>query len=230
MTKLHGSTIMGIFLISILFLSGSLHCFANFTVDIAEFEAELSKRFSDSNRVSLVKWFPLEYWEVNLRNNPSITPSQIDSILQVLNPYTIIAVLDGKIGPFGGINFSTKEELQATIKIYSSGTYRSPYLLEELSPDLRSLVATLGAYFADVIGTAGENLHLFIFPAVDTTGTRLVNPSKPGSFSVFLDEEEFRWRLPLGSLSPAKYCSACGEKLSGSYLYCPYDSTKLIQD
>ncbi|MEY2530331.1 MAG: hypothetical protein QOI96_416, partial [Verrucomicrobiota bacterium] len=58
-------------------------------------------------------------------------------------------------------------------------------------------------------------------------GSRLIDPMKPGSFTVKLNNEEFRWRLPLGSLLPAKLCPKCNDTFPGNYTFCPYDGTPL---
>ena len=39
--------------------------------------------------------------------------------------------------------------------------------------------------------------------------------------------QEFRWRLPLGALMPAKVCAKCNDKCSGAWDYCPWCGTRL---
>lgn len=76
----------------------------------------------------------------------------------------------------------------------------------------------------------GQNLLVFLFPAVGKDNQKIADAKKAGSFAVNIGKLEYKWRLPLGSVVPPKICPKCGEKLSGAYTYCPYDGTKLPEN
>ena len=60
---------------------------------------ETQKSVPDSDRVTLAWWLPEEFWQWSLSQNPSLTEQGIEEFLDVLRPYTLLAVVDGTIGP-----------------------------------------------------------------------------------------------------------------------------------
>lgn len=73
----------------------------------------------------------------------------------------------------------------------------------------------------------GKNVAFFVYEAKDKAGNRPIDPNKPGSFDVRMGEEDFHWRLPLGSLLPVRVCPKCGETFPGNYTFCPFDGVQL---
>jgi hypothetical protein len=89
------------------------------------------------------------------------------------------------------------------------------------------MLAIMKPMFANMLGEFGKNVSFLAFEGKNKDGTRRVDPIKPGILTAKLNEEELRWRLPLGSLLPAKICPKCSETFPGNYGFCPFDATPL---
>ncbi len=178
---------------------------------------------------TFVWWIPEELLEAYYAGHPFATEAWIEEVDKAVSPYTVIAVSDGKSGPFTRrAKFKTKVDIKANIKIKDShGTRYLPISEDEISSNTKSFLASWKPVLEEAYGQWGENTHFILFPGKDKNGHRIVDPKKDGSFSVELGKKEFRWRLPLGSLVPPKICPTCGEKLNGAYKFCPWDGAKL---
>ena len=51
----------------------------------------------DGKEVELVWWIPPEYWRVALADKPNIAAEQLDRLVDVLSPYTMVAAAHGEI-------------------------------------------------------------------------------------------------------------------------------------
>jgi hypothetical protein len=75
-------------------------------------------------------------------------------------------------------------------------------------------------------GQVGQSLELVIYPA-KVDGKLVVDASQSGTLQLKLYEETFKWRLPLGSLLPAKVDAKTGESFPGNYQFNPFTGNKL---
>lgn len=190
--------------------------------------AETQKMSDKVDEMTLVWWIPEEFWRISFAQDPTVTEAQVEEFVKVLRPYTLILVVDGKIGAFGGVTYESEATIQAGIKVKDSeGTRYRPISRDEIDADTKNFLSMMGPVLVNMLGSMGQNMHFFLFPAKNKKGQNIADAKKEGSFSVELGEREFRWRLPLGSLLPPKICPTCGEKLSGAYKFCPWDGTKL---
>ena len=154
--------------------------------------------------------------------------AQAEEFIKILRPYTVIVVVDGKIGAFGGVTYTPEAAIRDSIQIKDSkGDRYRPFSEGAFDADAKSLLSMMKPLFANMLGPMGQNMVFFLFPSNNKEGQKIADAKKEGSFSVEMGEREFRWRLPLGSLLPPKICPTCGEKLSGAYKFCPWDGTKL---
>ena len=51
----------------------------------------------DGKEMELVWWIPPEYWRVALADKPNIAAEQLDRLVDVLSPYTMVAAAHGEI-------------------------------------------------------------------------------------------------------------------------------------
>jgi hypothetical protein len=197
-------------------------------VDINALTQETQKMSQKADEMTLVWWIPNEYWEVSFAQDPKTNYAQAKEVLKILRPYTILLVVDGKMGSFGGVAYEPEESIRAAISIKDArGIFYLPLKKEEIDSDTKNFLSMMKPVFANMLGPMGQNMHFFLFPARNNKGQLIVDVSRQGAFSVKLGEREFKWRLPLGSLLPPKICPTCGERLSGAYKFCPWDGTKL---
>ncbi len=123
--------------------------------------------------------------------------------------------------PFGGIEFQSREAIQARIHLIDhEGNPYGPLPHEDVKADARNILSILPSLMATALGPIGQNIHFLAFPG----------EKEAGSFAVKLGEEVFEWKLPLGSLLPPKYCPVDGEELSGAWKYCPWHGVELREE
>ncbi|MDD4980638.1 MAG: hypothetical protein PHC54_05155 [Candidatus Omnitrophica bacterium] len=197
-------------------------------VDLNALGQETQKRSDKPGEMTFIWWIPEEYWQASFTQNPSMTPAQIDDFLKVFRPYTLVAAVDGNMGSFGTVTYKTEAEIRGNLSVIdSAGNKYLPLGEEEINADIKGLLAMMKPAWANNFGPIGQNMHFFLFPGQNKEGRSIADAKKDGIFLVKLDEREFRWKLPLGSLLPSKICPTCGEKISGAYKFCPWDGTKL---
>lgn len=197
-------------------------------IDINALIMETQKMSHEPDEMSLVWWIPEEFWQVSFAQDPSSTEADVQEFLATISPYMIIAVVDGKVGAFGGITYNPESEIRASVQIKDNeGVYYQPLSEYEVDADVKNLLSMMKPVLANALGPMGQNLHFIVFPAKGKNGQNIDDAKSEGTFSVKLGEIEYKWRLPLSSLLPPKICPTCGEKLSGAYKFCPWDGTRL---
>ncbi len=196
--------------------------------NLNELIQEIQKRSEAAGDMTIVWWMPEDYWRASLAQSPTATPEQMQKILDTLRPYTLFAVIDGKVGTYGGVVYKPEAETRASIKLKDSyGNGYLPLGESEINADAKSFLLAMKPALVSVLGPMGQNMYFFVFPAKDKEGRNIADAKKEGSFVVQLGDREFKWSLPLPALLLAKICPTCKEKLSGAYKFCPWDGTKL---
>lgn len=197
------------------------------SINLSELTRETQKMIQKDNQMSLLWWIPEEFWRLSLEQSAA-GGERTSQFLEVLRPYIVLVAVDGKIGPMGGMTYRSEEDMRGALSVADArGNRFRPVGLMDVAPDAKNLTAIMKPVFANMAGPLGKNMHMVLFPAVDKEGKRIADAAARGSFTVFLGEREFRWRLPLGSVLPSRTCPSCGENHSGAYDYCPYDGTRL---
>lgn len=198
-------------------------------VDLNALTNETQKMSPEADHMALVWWIPEEYWQVALSQNPGTSKQQTEQFVQTIRPYVVFAVVDGKIGSFGGVTYKSEETVRSTIQIVDEkGTVFRPLADEKVDPDTRNILAIMKPILSNMMGKLGENMHFVVFPAKDTAGRRLADPYREGTLSLKLGADTYKWRLPLGSLMPPKTCPVDGEVLNGAWKFCPWHGDKLV--
>jgi hypothetical protein len=189
---------------------------------------ETQKMGNEPNSMMLVWWIPEEFWEVAMAQDPTVTPEAAQQLRDAVKPYVLVAVVDGKIGPFGGATYQPEPQVRASLSIKdNAGNSYTPLPDNQISGDVRNLLAVIRPMLANMIGPMGENMNFYAFNANDAQGKRIADPRSEGKFTVIVRDQEMAYRLPLGSLLPRQTCPKCSESLTGSFKFCPYDGTKL---
>jgi len=191
---------------------------------------DTQKMVNDENGMAIVWWIPLEFWQASLDRNPNVSREQAAKFLDVLRPYTVVVVMESKIGPLGGMTFKPESETRQRLTILDgAGKSYSPLDEDSIDADAKNFVNIMKPMLGSSMGPLGKNLNFYFFPARDKKGGNIADSKSEGFFKVELDPQEYAFRLPLGSLLPPTKCPKCGEKLSGGYKFCPYDGTALTK-
>lgn len=197
-------------------------------IDLNALISETQKMGEKADEMTLVWWLPEEYWQTVFAQDPTTTEAQTEEFLGVLRPYTLFAVVEGKIGPFGGVTYKAEEDVRGgTRLIDQEGTEYVPLGEDEVGADAKNLLSAMKPVLANILGPMGQNVNFFLFPAKGKKGNKLADPTQEGTFSVKLTDRAFKWRLPLGSLLPPKICPVDGEKLNGAWKFCPWHGVEL---
>jgi hypothetical protein len=190
-----------------------------------------TQHMSQADRgMTLAWWLPEEFWSASFARNPSITTSQAEEFLNVVRPHTMVLVIDGAIGVFGGITYKSEDSIRAITRLLDSqGKSYAPRTEAEVDADTRNLLQMMKPIIANMLGPMGENTHFLLFPGKSDDGAQIANAKGKGHFKVIVGEKEFKWRLPLDALLPAWVCSACKEECKGSWSFCPWCGTQVAK-
>jgi hypothetical protein len=180
----------------------------------------------DPDAVTSAWWFPPEFF---LLGEDELTALEEQEMMRVIGRYTLVGVVDGEIGPFGGVTFLPKDQMIASAALFDEGGTRYDPAAEDLiDPDVQIFLTMLRQMLSGMIGPMADNMAFLLFPARTLDGTRIADPLSEGRFSVRVGERSFDWETPLGSMLPAKYCPVDGRKLSGGWTYCPWHGAELV--
>jgi hypothetical protein len=204
-------------------------------VEAAEAKIDLSAILHDTqttkmenHQITLIWWIPDLFWKTSLANAGTMSDDQREKFLSVMRPYLVVAVMHGDIGVFGATTYEDEKATRRRLKVVDQdGNSYKPMATADYSPDLDSFLAMMKPGLAQSMGRMGQNLNFYVFDAKNQKGLPIADPTQEGKFSVLLGEDKFTWRLPLSSLLPPKICPKCGDTLSGSFKFCPFDGTPL---
>jgi hypothetical protein len=182
-----------------------------------------------SQDLTMVWWVPTQFWERSMRDDPATTQQTVDRFTSTLEPYTLVIVMSGQLRPFGGMTFKSADAVRASVTIRDAQDVSySPLPDAAISADAKNLLAVVRPIVANMLGPMGQNFNCLLFKSKTKAGRPLADPLSEGLLTVVVAGEEFRFRLPLGSLLPAKYDPATHDEFPGNYLYSPFNGTKLV--
>ncbi|MFX0152297.1 MAG: zinc ribbon domain-containing protein [Candidatus Hodarchaeota archaeon] len=197
-------------------------------IDLDSLMTETQKMSDDPDAMTLVWWIPDEFWIATAEGDPTFTEEDLTDVLNTLQPYTLFAIVKGKIGAFGGVTYTSGSDIKKNILLVGTdGIHYQPISDENIEANAKNLIMMMKPIFANMLGGMGENCHFLLFPAKNIKGQNIANANDNGSISILLENEEFRWRLPLDSVLPPKVCPNCGEKCNRAWNYCPWCGTSL---
>jgi hypothetical protein len=200
-------------------------------IDLQALIQETQRTEQGSGKLTLVWWLPEQFWEASTSQNPAVTKEQIDQVLKTIRPYTIVAVVAGDVGSFGGVTYRSEEAIRTAVTIKDTeGLSYSPLGESEIDPDTKNLMQLIKPVIVNMLGPLGQNMHFILFPAKTKDGQPIADATKEGLLSIGLGDQQFKYRLPLGSVLPPKYDPKTGEKFPGNYTYNPFTGSELVAE
>ena len=164
-----------------------------------------------------------------MAQNATLSDDQVEKVVTLVHPYTLVVVADGHMGPLGGVTWKDEPTVRASITLKDAkGSTYAPLAESKLSADAKNLLQIMKPMIANMMGPMGQNMWFVAFPGTNADGQPFADPTKEGLLTVSLDDREFKFPLPLASLLPAKYDSSTGEKFPGNYNYNPITGSKLV--
>ncbi|MGH8101115.1 MAG: hypothetical protein ACREIW_07445 [Chthoniobacterales bacterium] len=191
---------------------------------------ETQKQGTRSGRLTLVWWIPPEFWRVAFAASASVPMDKAEELISSIQGVNVFAVFDAKVSAFGAGDFTSAVDLEKNITLTDQQGKPLPLIPEaKQSGATKNMISMLKPLMANMLGEFGRNITFLVFEGKTKSGARWLDPLKPGSFTVKVNAEEFRWRLPLGSLLPDKKCPKCSETFPGNYAFCPFDASPLTE-
>ena len=187
------------------------------------------------SEIDLGWWIPVEFWEASMRNNQGAQEFQINQVLDVLSPYSVLAVVQADISQFGAFSFFDEDAISEGMLIEfidENGNHRTLSHNAEVAPDVVILLNQMVPVLSAAMGNMGQNFYFFPLPDVDADGNRLISPYKKGVVRVTLNTREneepaiLDIELPLDSLHIPRLCPN-GKQAHVSWKYCPWGGGKL---
>lgn len=180
--------------------------------------------------ISLAWWMPEGFWAALIDSNPAASQEDRDGLLEMLRPYTVVAIVDGTMSSTGVVMYKSETWIRANAKLVdAAGTGYPPKSEVELDEQTRGLLKALRPLLDNILGPVGRNMHLLFFPAKTADGKAIADAVSQGSFKVKLADSEFGWKLPVPSLMPTQTCVKCGLEGPGNWNYCPECGTKFTR-
>lgn len=199
-------------------------------IDLTALTQETQRMSQKPDAMTMVWWIPEEFWSASLSQNPSVTAEQTEEFLRVIRPYTMVVVVDGTMGAFGGVTYKPEEYIRAnTYLLDAQGKSYPPRTEAEIDPDTKNMLLMMKPVFINMLGPMGQNMHFLLFPGKTATGVQIANARNKGQFKVKLADKEFKWRLPLDSLLPLQICGKCKQESKGSWSFCPWCGASLAK-
>jgi hypothetical protein len=194
--------------------------------DLGKIITESQQHRIRPNHYRMVWWLAPHYWDVVLKN---LEADEREAALGILEPHTIVAIIDADLSTSGVFTFTQYRELAdaLSMQIDRKGEWILP-LEEEAQPDeVRVFLANLKSYLAGQFGRLGEGFQFFLFPNRNLHGEPLLSLRSNQWLTLKLDDDSFIWRLPPDSLFPSRTDKETGETFPGNYHFNPYTGKAL---
>jgi len=86
-------------------------------VDLTALTQETQKISQKADEMTLIWWIPEEFWQISFAQDPTATEAQSEEFIKILHPYTLIAVVDGKVGSFGGVTYRSEADIRPILTL-----------------------------------------------------------------------------------------------------------------
>ena len=197
--------------------------------DYKQFIKESQITDTRDGKMDIVWWIPTEFWEIALRRNQDVSEEQITSLIELLKPYTMFAIVKGEMGEFGDYSFIPYEDFEGKVKaVGANGKSLKPLSFEDLPVSVQTILSMIKPILKSALGNMGENMHFFVFEDKVKKGKRNFDPHLEETIVLNVLDSEYSWEAPFLSLMPPKTCPVDGEQLSGGWNYCPIHGNELV--
>lgn len=193
------------------------------------------QRTSNDEGIVVGWWMPVEFWEVSLANEKSLSAAQMEEVMKILRQYTFIAVVDGEVGGVA-VDFQDRDAVAKSLTVEvvdAAGKSIKVVPVDPVPEDVKPLLSVLVPAMGAAMGNLGRNLHFFVFKD-QVENTRLFSPFDNGAIVVKLSGRARRQDVslsierPIDSLLVPRLC-ANGKPAHVSWNFCPWDGKKLPQ-
>src|ERR1043165_2964858 len=151
-------------------------------IDYSQFIRETQKNISESGKVNIVWWIPIEFWEMTLERNNTLSKEDTKKFLESLRPYSMFAVIDAEIGSMGEFTYTPMETIKENIILLAKNKKKHrPLDYENLDPGLQTLLSVFKPMLKNAMGQLGENMNFFVFDDIESENKRISDPYLRGN-------------------------------------------------
>jgi len=184
------------------------------------------------NGFNMVWWIPIEFWDNAFSSDPTITVEQTQEIVDLLKPYSMLAIVQADVSAFGAFNFYDREKISSALSIkYLNENNKKRELSEitDLPADVELLIQQMKPVLTAAMGNMGQSMEFYVFEDKDN-GERVINPYKKGELQIGLQTDKkpisISISTPLDSLFVPRKCPN-QKDAHITWNYCPWDGSKL---
>jgi hypothetical protein len=175
-----------------------------------------------------VWWIPAEFWMAAMAADKKVPDSEKQDIIDLFRENTVVGVVVGEMGALGVQKFRSDDDIRAGLRLVDpAGREYAPLAANKVDKQLQLMLQILKPMLASVVGEMGNNLNFYVFPGKAKDGKRTADPLAEGKLVVKLSDESYPFRLPLGSVMPARFDPVTGERFPGSYRFNPFTGAQL---
>ncbi len=169
-------------------------------VDLIEMVKELIITKKTDTNIKQVWWIPIEYWDVALNDSKYSNQEIQNQLKEILTDYTIVSVVDVEIMLFGGLKSN-----DITISFSNiNGDVLLPLENNEKNENIFQVLEVIKPTMKNMLGQFGEKMNFYVFNNTDAQGNKLTGPYQKGEITIRVNNEDFNYKLPLGSLVEKK--------------------------
>jgi hypothetical protein len=180
--------------------------------------------------MDMVWWMPTEFWRASFSSNAAMSSKQVDELVGMVDDYIVLSIIESNIGTLGVLSSTPREDLEKKVVLVVGDKELRAVPESKLSSGANKLLTMMKPVTANMMGQVGQGMHFIAFEGLDADGKALVEAKKPGRMTVKVGAKEFAFRLPLGSVLPAKLDKESGERFPGNYEFNPFTGKKLTAE
>jgi len=198
-------------------------------VDVNQLMNEIQLTTNDPDKLNLIWWVPKEFWKISFTQDPTISPDQADEMMQLIEKYNVLIIVQGKLGLFGGVTYESAEQLfEKTSMKDHYGDSHFPIKRENVLPDMTNFLDSMKPIMANLLGSMGENLSFLVFDAKNSSNKEIADSYKDHDFEIVLKgDESYKFDLPFSALLLPKICPEDNTELNGKWSFCPIHGSAL---
>lgn len=196
-------------------------------IDLGTFVRQTQVMKNSGNLIQMTWWIPTEYWEIALKDNPDVSPSQVSAIVSALEDYVLVCAANLESDGLNELKRTSEPNLRKGLSLIDqNGKKYLPLEEEDIEAGALAIAGSVKPMFSKMLGDVGKGMHLYFFK-VQENGKNLIQAREKGNFTIIHSETEFKWELPLPVLMPTKTCPVDQAEMQGNWNYCPIHGNKL---
>lgn len=197
------------------------------SADVTKLINETQRISQDPQKMELVWWIPQDFWRMSFEQDPSMSEGQKKAFLEVLESYTVFVVVQSDIGIFGGFTHKSKDEIRENITLIVDGEEVEQVPYTRINQDASNFFIAMKPIMGQMLGELGKGMEFIVYPN-KKDGEVILDPLSDSTLEFVSFGNEYKWRLPLGSLMPPALDPETGEEFPGNYRFSPFTGNELL--